>query len=118
MKKLIKIKNKVESKNYLIIIILICIIITFGVYKTVSNHSELNQKSEYTVGTITKKYYVFNRGHYVHYNYIVNSILFSSSCKLLIDEDSVMIGGKFEVKYSPKNPKNSKLMFNKRIKNE
>ena len=113
-KKLNKNKRK-PNKNFYVFLGIICLAISFGVYKTVSNKKELNQNFEYTTGTITKKYYLSQRGDYIHYNYVVNSTLYKRSCKLTFDKELVNIGDQFEVKYSPKNPNNSELSFNKRI---
>lgn len=116
MKKTNKNKKKL-SKRFFVFVAILCLAISFGVYKTISNHKELKQNFEYTTGTITKKYYRANRGYLVHYKYIANSTLYNRSCKLIFDEKLVNIGDKFEVKYSPTNPTNSRLNFKKRMIN-
>lgn len=112
--------NNNSSNSFKVIVALVLIVFSYGLYHRVLKKKELKESSEYTTGVITKKYRIPQRGYYVHYNYNVGDKFFEGSQNISkeIELNDVNKGDRFRVKYSSENPNYSELLFDKKIDDE
>ncbi|CAM1356393.1 hypothetical protein [Tenacibaculum halocynthiae] len=112
------IKNKNSKREIYFILITIIGLATFGYYLGLEKKRQLEKSHLYTIGTIIKKYRIPKRGYRIRYRYSINGSSYEENQDLTIKVDLVKLGDKFKVKYSEENLTVSKLIFDKRIKNE
>jgi len=87
----------------------------YGLYSSITEKNDLINNSENTIGVITKIEHRTSRGYFIEYDYVVNDRKYYGTQKLTIEKESIKLNDKFNVIYSPENPKNCRLIFEKRI---
>jgi hypothetical protein len=87
----------------------------YGLYSSITEKNDLINNSENTIGVITKIEHRTSRGYFIEYDYVVNDRKYYGTQKLTIEKESIKLYDKFNVIYSPKNPKNCRLIFENRI---
>jgi len=109
-------RKKENNKWQLRVLIgIIILVISFGIYSSIKDKNDLKNYSENTIGIITKIEHRTSRGYFIEYNYIVNNKRFIGTQKLTIEKESLKLKDKFNVIYYPKNPENSRLQLEKPI---
>lgn len=111
----LKIKKKNNRWQFGVLIGVIILMISYGYYSSNNDKAELKTNSKITIGTITEIEHRTSRGYFIKYDYVVNDRKYNGTQKLTIEKELIKLYDKFNVIYSPKNPKNCKLIFEKRI---
>ncbi|WP_055437670.1 hypothetical protein [Lacinutrix algicola] len=107
-----KIKN--NKWQFLTLILIVLMAISFGFYKSISDKNEL-KNSKNTIGIITEIEHRTSRGYFIHYDYKVNNKTYNDTQKLTIKKELINIGDKFKVIYSDNSFQNSELILEKPI---
>lgn len=86
----------------------------YGLYSSITEKNDLINNSENTIGIITKIEHRTSRGYFIEYDYVINDRKYYGTQKLTIEKESIKLHDKFNVIYSPENPKNCRLIFEKK----
>jgi hypothetical protein len=108
-------KKKNNKWQFGVLFLIIISIMFYGLYSSITKKNDLINNSKNTIGVITKIEHRTSRGYFIEYNYVVNGRKYYRTQKLTIEKESIKLYDKFNVIYSPKNPKNCRLIFEKRI---
>ncbi|WP_339918480.1 hypothetical protein [Yeosuana marina] len=107
-------KKKSNKWQFLILILLVIGIISFGLYKSITDKNDLkNPKS--AIGIITEIEHRTSRGYFIHYDFEANNRIYNGTQKLTIKKELINLGDKFRIIYSDKSPENNELIFEKPI---
>lgn len=89
------------------------VLIATGYFLSKANDKELDAFGVQTEGVVVQISHRMNRGEFVRYEYVVNGEKYTYEQQM---NREVRVGERFEVIYSGKNPKLSKMLFNRPVK--
>lgn len=99
-----------KKYSYILVIILIAILLSWGFYEQKLDKISLEKHSKYAIGTVVSIQHRKSRGDYAKYWFLVETEKYITSEKIK-GKKKVEIGDKFKVRYDSMNPDNSELMF-------
>ncbi len=101
-------KNKILSITLFIIILLLIVI------KNIYNNKSLEKSSNYTIGNVISIKPNGNAGYRIYFTYKVNNNTYEAYGGIY-EYNKNLIGEKYFVKFSPSNPKNCKILLDKKV---
>ncbi|MTI41799.1 hypothetical protein [Fulvivirga lutimaris] len=100
----------IKKYGYLLILLIIAILLSWGFYDQKTHTLSLEGHSKYVIGTVIGKQHRKSRGDWAKYQYLINGEKHTGSQKINVNVE-IEIGDKFKVKYDSLDPDNSEMIF-------